>query len=707
MTYPVFTLTTDKGGLPELCTPIQKIPGIVDIVGATRDCEYNIYRYPWYWPLNLWVMHDLEVLARALNCTTPDLLHKSAFDLMEIQRKHLDLYQKRESPVELPENFFVYEPYTHQWDGMLFGAMCWRLGWLYEMGLGKTKLAIDTIRLRQLLRGTRMKYLIITPPPVIDTFRSEIDLHSRNTLSHGAFWGKKRADVLQQDLDVVLTTYETLLADTEPLVSAKFDGIVADESHKFRNWTTQTAKAVMKVAENIPWRAIMSGSAGSDPRHWYAQLLFQSKALVPEGSYSNFCKKFLRYSPRNRYIVEGFKSLDRLQERINRTCITKYVHECLDLPEKTLITKTIPLSGKIIEIYNDMFAEGKATINNSVVALPYDLPIVQMQALMQITRGWINESQRDPFICDNCPQMYQCIQEETRPYSSKCRKETVSPPPITHTIEADNPILAAAVSDMVDIITNNPSAKIIAWFRSNETLRRCAALFVQRRAGTYNMPDENVVVDNISEDTALPSYDTQSVARIGDEHVIFTSGANYKQLVDKFETDPSIRVCFGQIKCGIGVNLTAAAYTMYVEPTMSIDDYRQSEARFYRPGQKQSVVVIRYVAEGTFDGAINTMLDQKENIEKALQDPKFCDRCIEHGSCLLGLKSHEKSGTRDNNIVCGMRKFIRRATISQRKLVSTTALDDTLEDIDDSPMSVPTELDPNAPFVYDFDATII
>ena len=646
-------------GAPQLFTTDLENPLVKRICGMEYDLEMGVYKAPWFWPLCQPVAADIETLFGM------ETVSASAMTELMAQRDIVRQYKERKFPVTLPDDFFHFQPYQHQLDGLVLASLTWRVGWLYQMGLGKSKMAVDAIRIQRLkYPAQRLRFLIVTPSPVIDGFRREIDLHSKGELSHAAYHKESRLTALEEDPDIVLTTYGTARLHPERLATHGFFGIVCDESHRFRNWDTVTAPAMLSIRQNIPWRVIMTGSPGSDPRHWFTPFRFMSSALTPEGTYTNFKQRYLKYSRQQRFVVDGYKNMQYLRDRARTVFLSRKVADCLDLPAKTVVDVSVQLAPETQKVYNELVANGEAQIGGRTVALPYDATIVQIQALQQVSRGWMNESQKDPELCDACPHLRTCISRKISPYTPDCKVVTKAPSPITHTITAQPRVTARAVDMLCDILDANSQSKVLVWFRSNETMRRCIAMFERQRGQSDGTDRKNNPMEALYPKDDVKQLDMHKIERVGEEHIVFSSGANYNELVEKFQNDPKIRVCFGQIKCAIGVTMTAAQYTFYPDMTMNPDDYLQSEARNYRPGQDMPVFVYRFNAEGTLDAGIQKLIDQKESVEEALRGGDFCAKCAEKGYCTLGLKKAAEFGKRDSEQApCALNKLVRRSKL--------------------------------------------
>jgi len=71
---------------------------------------------------------------------------------------------------------------------------------------------------------------------------------------------------------------------------------------------------------------------------------------------------------------------------------------------------------------------------------------------------------------------------------------------------------------------------------------------------------------------------------------------------------------------GVGIDLTRAAYCVYLSTGFSLGDYEQSLARCHRPGQKRSVAYYHIVARDTVDEQVYHALRERKNVVEAILD---------------------------------------------------------------------------------------
>jgi SNF2 family DNA or RNA helicase len=85
--------------------------------------------------------------------------------------------------------------------------------------------------------------------------------------------------------------------------------------------------------------------------------------------------------------------------------------------------------------------------------------------------------------------------------------------------------------------------------------------------------------------------------------------------VRQFNTDKRTKVFIGQIQtAGIGINLTAASYCVFMSNSYSYGHRAQAEDRLHRIGQVKNVTYIDLLMRNTIDVGIHRTLGKKENL---------------------------------------------------------------------------------------------
>lgn len=99
-----------------------------------------------------------------------------------------------------------------------------------------------------------------------------------------------------------------------------------------------------------------------------------------------------------------------------------------------------------------------------------------------------------------------------------------------------------------------------------------------------------------------------------------TSNKARQEAVDRFQTDPTVKIFVGSIgAAGVGHTLTAASTVLFAELDWVPANVSQAEDRCHRIGQHDQVLVQHLVLNGSLDARMATILVEKQDIaDKAL-----------------------------------------------------------------------------------------
>lgn len=113
-----------------------------------------------------------------------------------------------------------------------------------------------------------------------------------------------------------------------------------------------------------------------------------------------------------------------------------------------------------------------------------------------------------------------------------------------------------------------------------------------------------------------------------------TGSGDRQAVVDRFQTDPEIRLFVGNIQAaGVGITLTAASNVAFVELPWTPGAASQAEDRAHRIGQMDNVTCWYLIAHGTVEEDIAEILDGKMKVLSAVLDGREADE----GSVLMEL----------------------------------------------------------------------
>jgi SNF2 family DNA or RNA helicase len=379
-----------------------------------------------------------------------------------------------------------------------------------------------------------------------------------------------------------------------------FQIITADESHNLNNLSSQQTKAALALSKQASRRYLMSGTPTlGDPRHLFPQMKFLSPAIIPE-DWLKFSDMFLVRSPWNKRMVTGFKNLNILNDRVNRIAVRKTKEECLDLPERTIIDVPVELSAEQKKLYNALVSDMTADLQeyfDSETTLAVQNAAVLLNKLAQVTSGFVIDSQKKADICDTCPHLVKCVDENIQPYTARCQVVQKAPPGALNLLK-ENPKLEV-LEGLLDKILANEKSKVIIW-------------------GLYHAE-----LDTITE---LLEKRKLKFVRGGE--------GNVQQKIDAFNLDPECKVYLGQVATGIGITLNAATYMIYYSLPWSLGQYLQAIDRNYRAGQTEKVTVYRLLAEFTVDRFKAVALSEKKDLSSMLTKKIACATCERQDACM-------------------------------------------------------------------------
>jgi chromodomain-helicase-DNA-binding protein 7 len=163
----------------------------------------------------------------------------------------------------------------YQLDGLNWLIQCYHLRrnciLADEMGLGKTIQSVSFLNYLATEEYIRGPFLCVVPLSTLEHWKREIEewtemgvivyyesvngKANRALIREYEFFFENSRDV---KFDVLITTYETLLADVEDLAELKWEHIVVDEGHRLKNRSSKLVRALLKIAS--PRRMLLTGT---------------------------------------------------------------------------------------------------------------------------------------------------------------------------------------------------------------------------------------------------------------------------------------------------------------------------------------------------------------------------------------------------------------------------------------------------------------
>jgi SNF2 family DNA or RNA helicase len=302
---------------------------------------------------------------------------------------------------------FKTKPFAHQlkalemsWDKKVFA-------YFMEMGTGKSKVLIDNMSMlydKGLINGA----LIIAPKGVYKNwFDSEIPTHMADHIEKTmVLWessaGKSKEKELNTlfkssyDLHVLVMNVEALSTKRGKQFAEKFLNchktlMAIDESTTIKNPGAARTKNIIALGKDVLYKRILTGSpVTKSPLDLYTQCWFLDPWLLDQQSYYSFRTRYalmrkIMVNGRQIEIVVGYRNLGELSEKIKPFSHRVLKDDCLDLPPKTYMKRTIQLTEEQQKVYKQMKEIALATLNGKLTTTHN--VITQLMRLHQITCG--------------------------------------------------------------------------------------------------------------------------------------------------------------------------------------------------------------------------------------------------------------------------------------------------------------------------------
>ena len=302
---------------------------------------------------------------------------------------------------------FKTKPYAHQLKALELSWNKESYAYFMEMGTGKTKVLIDNMAMLY-DKGKIDGALIIAPKGVIGTwYNQEIPTHLPDHIeSVSVMWQALINKKQQNNLDQLFQTdskLHILIMNVEALSTTKGRDFAAsflrthktlmgiDESTTIKNSSAKRTKNILELSRLSKYRRIMTGSpVTKNPLDLYSQCEFLSPWLLNFQSFYAFRNRYaemktIHAKGRSIQVVNYFKNLNELSDKLKAFSYRVLKEDCLDLPDKIYIKRSVALTAEQEKLYQQMKTMALAILNGKQTTSMTVL--TQLMRLHQITCG--------------------------------------------------------------------------------------------------------------------------------------------------------------------------------------------------------------------------------------------------------------------------------------------------------------------------------
>lgn len=270
---------------------------------------------------------------------------KTKAKLREIKNKEDDILEKswsEKSNFMVPKPDNGYEYYPHQLAGIeyIYERPFTLLG--DQMGLGKTSQTIGTFNKMQSESKEKLNWLIICPATMKDVWAEELKVWLSNyddyTISINTGSGFELADIMIVNFEAFNATQNkksskyrdpkkgefnpTFFLFKELNKVKKINLLAVDESHKLKEWSSNTTKNIFKLKKKVEKTIFMTGTAiFAKPEEIWTTIRFANMTHHFMGDKLSFLEYYsdARFDFRRRRMVSGEpKNLDELQRNLRK-----------------------------------------------------------------------------------------------------------------------------------------------------------------------------------------------------------------------------------------------------------------------------------------------------------------------------------------------------------------------------------------------------
>jgi len=319
---------------------------------------------------------------------------------------------------------FKTVPYKHQLTALEKSCDKDEYALLMDMGTGKSKVLIDTIA-HLYSNGKITSTVIFAPKGVYKNWvDQEIPTHMPEHIDYKmAYWAspltaklKKKISAIWRDdfdLHILVVNIEAISGDkainvVERFISNHFGKtlVAVDESTTIKNHKAKRTKSAIKIAKKARYKRILTGSPiTKSPLDLYSQFAFLNEDLLGFQSYYSFCTRYAdmikRSAGSHHYNqILNYRNLDELTKSIQPFSYRVRKEDCLDLPEKNYMKRTIQLTPEQKTVYDDLKKTAVAILSDED-QVTATTQLTCLLRLHQVSCGFVNSDEGEVLELNN------------------------------------------------------------------------------------------------------------------------------------------------------------------------------------------------------------------------------------------------------------------------------------------------------------------
>ena len=334
---------------------------------------------------------------------------------------------------------YKMQPFAHQlealdrsWSVPDYALFC-------EMGTGKSKILIDTIG-ALFLENKINSVLIVAPKGVYKNWeKTELPKHLPDSILEETDivpWSPSSTKKARGPLDdalkpsnrlkIVVMNIEAFSTEkgtdyATDFVAAGLCLMAIDESTTIKNLKAKRTKNVIKVGLKAAYRRIMTGSpVTQSPMDLYSQCAFLGSHTLGYNSYYSFQGRYAQIVRRTLGAhsfnqIVGYQNLEELSYKLESFSYRILKKDCLDLPDKLYIKRSVELTDDQAVAYKQMKDNAVALLEKDGGMVTAQNVLTQMLRLQQICSGFVktDDGQIEKLSTNKLTELLTVLEEVT------------------------------------------------------------------------------------------------------------------------------------------------------------------------------------------------------------------------------------------------------------------------------------------------------
>jgi SNF2 family DNA or RNA helicase len=169
--------------------------------------------------------------------------------------------------------------------------------------------------------------------------------------------------------------------------------MAVDESTTIKNRSAARTKSIIKVGSYAKYRRIMTGSpVTKSPMDLFSQCNFLGSSLLGHSSFYTFQNRYAKMIRRSVGShsfnqVVGYQNLEELSNKLDKFSFRVLKKDCLDLPEKIYIKRTVEMTDEQAVAYGTMKRHAMSILEQGKETVSAKSVLTQLLRLQQICAG--------------------------------------------------------------------------------------------------------------------------------------------------------------------------------------------------------------------------------------------------------------------------------------------------------------------------------